>query len=98
MTYPGRGIMNLIENAQEREANKMVTVMFNKNQHITLEQRKYTGIELKQAAIQQGVLIQLSYVLFEVKHNGRRVIIGDHDIVRVNKESEFAAVADDDNS
>ena len=90
--------MNLMENAQQREANKTVSVVFNNNQHITLEQRKYTGLELKQAAIQQGVLIQLSYVLFEVKRNGRRVIIGDHDTVQVNKESEFSAVADDDNS
>ena len=56
--------MNLMENAQQREANKTVSVVFNNNQHITLEQRKYTGLELKQAAIQQGVLIQLSYVLF----------------------------------
>jgi hypothetical protein len=88
--------MTIAENAQERE-NKTVTVVFN-NQHITLQQQKYTGLELKQAAIQQGVLIQASYVLNEVKHNGRRVIIGDYDTVQVNKESVFSAVADDDNS
>lgn len=90
--------MTISESAQQRETNKTVTVVFNVNQRIVLEQRKYTGLELKQAAIQQGVLIQPSYVLYEVKHNGRRVIIGDQDTVQVNKESEFAAVADDDNS
>ncbi|MDN4597592.1 hypothetical protein [Leifsonia virtsii] len=76
---------------------KDVTVLFNK-QHITLQQRRYTGIELKEAAIAQGVAIQLDFVLFEVKHNGRRDVVGDHDTVEVNKESEFAAMGNDNNS
>jgi hypothetical protein len=85
------------EQVSDRANAKEVTVLFNKQQ-ISLQQRKYTGIELKEAAVAQGVAIQPDFVLFEVKHNGRRETIGDHDTVQVNKESEFAAMGNDDNS
>lgn len=89
--------MTTAEQDSDRANAKEVTVLFNKQQ-ITLQQRKYTGIELKEAAIAHGVAIQLDFVLFDVKHNGRRETVGDRDTVQVNKESEFAAMGNDDNS
>lgn len=89
--------MTTTERIDELAKAKDIDVLFNK-QRIILQQRKYTGLELKEAAIAQSVAIQLTFVLFEIKHNGRRVPVGDHDVVQVNKESEFAAMDNDDNS
>jgi len=59
---------------------------------------KATGLEIKQAAIAQGVNIQLSFVLSEELPNRKTKIVGDNDEVTVNKNSKFVAVAPDDNS
>jgi len=59
---------------------------------------KATGLEIKTAAITQGVNIQLSFVLSEELPNRKTKIVGDNDEVTVNKTSKFVAVAPDDNS
>ena len=59
---------------------------------------RITGLEIKRAAITQGVPIQLDFVLSEEFPNGRSQIIGDSDLVTVNKNSRFLAVPNDDNS
>lgn len=57
-----------------------------------------TGLEIKQAAIAQGVPIQIDFVLSEELANGRTQIVGDNETVTVNKRSKFHAVSPDDNS
>ena len=57
-----------------------------------------TGLEIKQAAIAQGVPIQLDFVLSEELPNGRTHVVRDHDVVTVNKHSRFVAIPNDDNS
>ncbi len=57
-----------------------------------------TGLQIKQAAIDQGVPIQLSFVLSEEKPNHRTEIVGDSDVVSVTKNSRFLAIPHDDNS
>ena len=59
---------------------------------------KATGLEIKQAAIDQDVKIKLDFILSEELPDGRTRIVGDQDPVTVNNESKFRAVADDDNS
>jgi hypothetical protein len=59
---------------------------------------KATGVQIKQAAIAQGVEIELDFQLALIKPNGKRQIIGDNDEVAVNKNSVFKATATDDNS
>jgi hypothetical protein len=59
---------------------------------------KTTGIAIKQAAIAQGVKIQLDFILSEERGQGKDRIIGDNDEVEVNRHSRFLAVAPDDNS
>ena len=58
----------------------------------------HTGLEIKQAAIDKGVAIQLDFVLSHEKVNGETRIIGDGDRIRVRPGDRFTAIADDDNS
>ena len=59
---------------------------------------RITGLEIKQAAIAQGIPIQLDFVLSEELPGNRSRIVGDNDVVTVNKHSRFLAVPNDDNS
>jgi Multiubiquitin len=69
------------------------------NEHpVTMIGPKVTGLQIKEAAIAQGVNIGLDFQLSEELPNGRRRIVGDNDTVTINKNSVFDAVAGDDNS
>jgi Multiubiquitin len=57
-----------------------------------------TGMQIKEAAIAQGVQISMDFQLSEELPNGRTRIVGDADEITVNKNSRFDAVAGDDNS
>ena len=74
-----------------------VTITVNR-QPIKVEGPRVTGLEIKQAAIAQGLPITLDFVLSEIRPNHRPRIIGNDTVVTVNKNSEFTAVADDDDS
>ena len=75
----------------------LVTITVNEKP-VEIAGPKATGLEIKQAAIAQGVNIQLSFVLSEELANRKTKIVGDNDEVTVNKNSKFVAVAPDDNS
>lgn len=66
-------------------------------QPVTLADREVTGLEVKQAAIAQGVAIGLDFQL-SVKHGNRYDVVGDSDTVKAHQGQEFLAVAPDDNS
>ncbi len=55
------------------------------------------GAEIKAAAIAQGVAIQPSFPLFQVKGN-KLAPIGDDESVHIRRGLKFRAVAPDDNS
>ena len=57
-----------------------------------------TGIQIKDAAIAQGVHIQANFVLQEELPNGTSRIVGDHDKVELREHLRFTAIAPDDNS
>ncbi|MFJ4832335.1 multiubiquitin domain-containing protein [Streptomyces sp. NPDC088747] len=59
---------------------------------------RVTGLQIKEAAIAQGVQIELDFQLSQELPSGETRIIGDTDVVTVNKNSVFTAVAGDDNS
>lgn len=65
---------------------------------VSIEGPRVTGLQIKEAAIAQGVAIQLTFVLSEELQNGRLKIVGDADVVTVTPQSKFVAVANDDNS
>lgn len=75
---------------------KTITVTVNKRP-VEMEERRVTGLEVKQAAIAQGLRIQLDFQLALVEPRGER-IIGDRDEVGLTKHSTFVATAGDDNS
>lgn len=68
------------------------------NQAVTVPAPKAKGLQIKEAAIAAGLPIQLTFVLSQVLPNDKTKIVGDNDEVTVNKNSEFTAVASDDNS
>ena len=77
---------------------KSITIKVN-NQPVHLSQRRVTGIEIKQAAIAQGVSIDLGFVLYRVKPGGGLgPAIRDDEHLTLRKCDEFRCVAPDDNS
>lgn len=74
-----------------------VTVSVNE-QPVNLHGQTATGIEIKNAAIAQGVLIQSNFVLQEELPNGTSRIVGDNDKVHLRAHLRFTAIAPDDNS
>ena len=65
---------------------------------VTLPGPKATGLQVKEAAIAQGVNIQLDFVLSEEFGERRSKIVGDTDEVTLHPGQHFTAVAPDDNS
>jgi hypothetical protein len=58
----------------------------------------HTGLEIKEAAIEQGVNIQLDFVLSEELSKDRTRVIGDDERIEVNGHSRFDAIPNDDHS
>ncbi len=76
---------------------KQVTVEINGNQ-VVLDEKVMSGMEIKQAAITQGLQIQPDFVLQLLRPNGEYDPIGDTEEVHVRKGMEFTCIAPDDNS
>ncbi len=68
------------------------------NKPVMIDGPRVTGLQIKEAAIAQGVSIQVSFQLSEELGNRQRRVVGDGDVVTVHKGSRFFAVAGDDNS
>lgn len=68
------------------------------NQAVTVDGPRVTGLQIKEAAIAQGVAIGVDFVLSKLNPNGRPEIVGNADVVTVNKNSKFTATDDDDDS
>ncbi|WP_020134214.1 multiubiquitin domain-containing protein [Streptomyces sp. 351MFTsu5.1] len=68
------------------------------NKAVAIIGPRVTGLQIKEAAIAQGVEIELDFQLSQELPSGETRIIGDTDVVTVNKKSVFTAVAGDDNS
>lgn len=78
-------------------ARKAVQIVVNK-QAVTLPGHQGTGLEIKQAAIAQGVEIEVSFQLSVTRGPNQRHIVGDDDVVGLHDGLVFVAVAGDDNS
>jgi Multiubiquitin len=86
---------NLRFRARAEEREIIVTV---NEQPVKLHGHSATGNEIKTAAINQGVQIQLNFVLQEELPNGTSRIVGDNDKVHLREHLRFTAIAPDDNS
>ena len=65
---------------------------------VAVESDRVTGLAIKEAAIAQGVGIQLDFVLFEDHGHGRRDLVRDDQVVHVHRGARFEAIPGDDNS
>jgi hypothetical protein len=75
-----------------------ITVTVN-NKPVTLADHRVSGLQVKQAAIDQGVEIQLDFLLTLEAHEGQPArSVGDDDTVTVTKHSVFTANDVDDDS
>lgn len=57
-----------------------------------------SGLDIKRAAIDQGVAIELDFQLAMVGRGGKQRIVGDRETVEIHDGLEFFATAGDDNS
>lgn len=89
--------VNLQENLRFNAYEPVVVISVNE-QPVKMEGHAATGLEIKKAAIEQGVLIQLNFVLQEELPNGTSRIEGDTDEIRLRKHLRFTAISPDDNS
>jgi hypothetical protein len=83
--------------AEEVERQRLVDILVNKHP-VRLDGPKATGLAIKEAAIAQGVQIELSFQLSEKIGDHKTEIIDNADIVILHEGAVFVAVADDDNS
>lgn len=77
--------------------NHEVAILVNGKQVMVMGPRT-TGLQIKQAAIAQGVSIKVDFVLSEELEHHKSRIVGDNEEITINKNSRFIAVAPDDNS
>lgn len=69
------------------------------NDHkVKMHEGPAAGLEIKEAAIDQGVPIQTSFVLQLHLPNGSSKVIGDEDKIQLTEHLAFTAIAADDNS
>lgn len=85
-----------VERFYTRKA-KVLTIYVNNNA-VSIEKGRYTGAEIKQIAITQGIQIQADFLLSLIKDGGGEDVIGDNDPIKIKDGMRFSAVADDDAS
>lgn len=88
----------LVNNQPGTVVHPRLTEILVNERPVNVDGPRITGLAIKQAAIAQGVPIQLDFVLSEELPNGRSRVVGDNDTVTVNKNSRFLAIPNDDNS
>ncbi len=76
---------------------KQIEVVVNEKA-VVLDDEDQTGLSIKQAAIAQGVAIQLDFVLSIERGQGKTELIGDNQHIKVHKHERFLAIPNDDNS
>ncbi len=85
------------QQTERTQHHRTVEISVNRHQ-VTVSKLRQTGLGIKQAAIDQGVPIELGFQLSEQLGPHQTRIVGDTDEVAVHKGSVFFAVAGDDNS
>jgi sarcosine oxidase gamma subunit len=87
----------MIAAAEALQEDHLVDISVN-NRPVRIEGPKATGLQIKEAAIAQGVPIQLSFQVSEQLGDHKTKIIGDTDPVTLHEGAKFVAIANDDNS
>ncbi len=66
------------------------------NKQVTLHQREVTGYDIKVAAINQGVALELDFLLYIIRGQGQLDLVKDDEVVSVHEHESFRAVTPDD--
>jgi hypothetical protein len=74
-----------------------IRVTVNRQWSVTVHGTRQTGLSIKEAAIAQGVPIQMDFLLSR-KHGPKFQPVGDDEHIRVHDGDEFRALDGDDNS
>lgn len=93
---------DVVENQGVKEpagdkGSQTVTVTVN-GKNVVLPRHKVSGLEIKEAAIKQGVAIEVSFILQQELPNGHGKVVGNDDVIEVHEHERFTAIANDDNS
>lgn len=92
---PAAAVQSGADHARPHPRSVVITV----NGHpVTAPSPKATGHQIKQAAIEAGIAIQIDFVLSVVRPNGDAAVVGDDEELPVNKHTKCVALAPDDNS
>ena len=86
-----------MENTAAQTVKDRLIVITVNRKNVKMQEHRPTGREIKEAAIQQGVQIQLDFQLSE-KVEKKFKPIADEERVNIDNGDEFRAVAGDDNS
>ncbi len=91
--------MNLAaaEVQEHHQEHHLVDIVVN-NRPVQVAGPKATGLEIKEAAIAQGVQIDASFQLSEKVGEHKTKVIDNADTVTLHEGAVFVAIADDDNS
>lgn len=89
----------ILEVVEDLEADRHRPIPITVNHRpVVVVGHEQTGLQIKEAAIAQGVRIQLDFVLSEELHDGRSRIIGDDQRIEVKSGACFEAIPNDDHS
>jgi len=81
----------------KRDDQREVEIFVNERP-VEMVGRVHTGLQIKAAAIAQGVAIQIDFVLSIELGEKKTKIVGDNEPIPLRPNERFVAVADDDNS
>jgi hypothetical protein len=97
-----RGERRLAEDVErlkhDEEGRKGEVDFFVNNSPVHLADRNSTGLGIKEAAIAQGVAIQLDFQLWRLESAHKRVQVANDEPITVHDHERFAANAPDDNA
>ena len=85
------------ENLADAIINREIEISVN-NKSVVVRKNRITGLEIKEAAISQGVGIQLDFQLLRVLPGGDQKVVGDAETIVITRLAKFVATAPDDNS
>ena len=86
------------ENGKDGDKPRRPVFIYVNHKEVKIDGPRTSGLEIKRAAIAQGVAIELDFQLAMLDDEGHQKIVGDNDVVQVTDGSEFFATAPDDNS
>jgi len=65
---------------------------------VALHREDVSGLQIKEAAIKQGVNIKIDFLVFRDLSNGQQARVPDDEVIRVHQKERFDVLSNDDHS